>query len=209
MRYFATALTLLAVATTAQGQLVGLCPSLVLVRTGATTNDFITPNPFDVYRLNFFNPNDMPVTSLEINLPGDFLGLGNTTFKAGPENPVLFGFEAPDTFFVLPDGVDPSDVLAVNTVDTSTRLASSFTVAGGADLVPAKGSAPIATISVPAGVPFERPEVLGRAAIGGVFVNLLTLVEHPRCIPEPTAGVLACLALAGAAVRRSAHQFVI
>lgn len=169
---------------------------LVLQKSAATTNALVYPGEFDVYSVVATNPNDAPATSLELNVdfPGK-LDLADRTFKAGPENPLVFGFEAPDTFFVLPAGTDPADVLAVNTIDTPTGIGSSFTVAGGAELIPALGEAPILTVSVPTGTVLELPEVLGRAAVRGQFEEVLG-------IPEPSAFVLAALGAFGFARRR-------
>lgn len=194
-RFFATA-AILAAATAVQAQLVDIETRLVPIKTGATTNDLVTPDPFDVWEIVATNNNAGAATSVEIDLAGDFLGFGDTTFKAGSENPVIFGFEAPDSFFVLPAGTDPADVLAVNTTDSSTQLATSYTVAGGADLIPGGGAeTTIATISLPAGTAFELPMVYGRAAIGGVFTDIVG-------IPEPTSVLLAGLAMVGFVARR-------
>lgn len=201
MRYALATLSLLTATATAEAQFSDLYAQLVLVDAGRTTNDLITTEAFDVYRIDAFNPNNLPATSLELDLSGDFLGFGDTTFKAGPENPVIFGFEAPDTFFVVPDGTDPVDVLAVEVEDSSTRLAASFTVAGGAELVPGGGvPTPIVTLSVPSGTEINFRSPIGRAAIAGVFVCI-------SCVPEPTAGVLALLTLVGSASVARGRRF--
>lgn len=190
----------LACAAVSEAQLDFIYIDLQQVGEGRTTNDLVYSSPFDVYEIVATNPNVGAVTSLEIDLAGNFLGTGLTAFKTGAANPVIFGFEAPDSFFVLPEGTDPADVLAVNTVDTSTQLATSYTVAGGADLIPGGGvPTTIVTVSVPAGTPYDLPLFFGRAAIGGVFVDLGCGI-----CPEPGAGVLAMLATLGAWSRRRA-----
>lgn len=174
---------------------------LVQLKANATTNALVYAGEFDVYSIVASNPNAAAATSLELSLGGtDMLGLADRTFKVGANNPLVFGFEAPDSFFVLPAGVDPADVLAVNTVDTATSLATSYTVAGGAELIPAGGvDVPIVTISVPAGTAWELPEVLGRAAVSGAFESVVGATVD---IPEPTTVMLAGLALVGFAARR-------
>lgn len=175
-----------------------LLPELVLVGAGRTTNDLVTPDPFDVYEVVISNPYDQAVTSLELSFPGEnLLGFGDTTFKAGADNPVIFGFEAPDAFFVLPDGTDPADVLAVEVEDSSTRLAASYTVAGGAELIPGGTSATVATISILSGSQIELPAFLGRAVLGGEFAPVGHGFYFLPCVPEPTAGLLALVATFG------------
>lgn len=170
--------------------------TLQQTQAGATTSPFVFDGQFDTYIVVADNPNDEAVTSLELSLDvPNALNLADITFKAGSDNPIVFGFEAPDTFFVVPGSVDVADVLAVDTTDDGAVLRSSFTVAGGAELIPGMGSATIATINVPAGSPVELPLELGRAAIGGQFETVVS-------IPEPTTVMLAGLALAGFAARR-------
>lgn len=163
------------------------------------THALVFTGQYDVYTLYAHNPTDFPATSLELTLEGSsFLNLADRTFVAGAELPTVFGFETPDTFFVLPDGVDPADVRAVNVEDTSTRLSAAYTVAGGAELIPAMGSAPIATITVPSGTDvsnFRAVSPIGRAAVAGVLYAVWST-------PEPTSAVLAGLALAAATQRR-------
>lgn len=199
IRNLAVGLVLLgAVVCEAQTNL-SLNSELVLIEAGRTINDLLNAEPYDVYEFVVTNFNGTAASSVELQLDGDFLNLGDTTFKVGAENPMIFGFEAPDSFFVLPDGVDPADVLAVNVEDSSTRLAASYTIAGGAELIPANGSVTLATLSTPAGAEPSIRFIPGRAFFGVSFVGRICF---PTCIPEPSAGVMACAAILGALARR-------
>lgn len=182
---------------------------LVPVQAGATTSPFVTPDPYDVWELVVTNPNPSPATSIEFAVEGPFLGTADTTFKVGSDIPVVFGFDAPDTFFVLPDGVDPADVLAVDVEDSATRLAASYTVAGGAELLPGGGvSTTLATLSTPAGANVINDSNLvgGRAVVDGEFVCIGNLGFQGFCarqeVPEPAGALLAAVASIFARLRR-------
>ena len=165
--------------------------SLNLVASQQTTNAFVYDGEFDVYNVEVSNPNDAPATSLELTLPlTDAINtVDNNNFSNSADLPVVFGFTAPDTFFVIPSDQLVADVLAVEVEDSDSILSAGFTVAGGAELVPAQGSAIVATIAVPTGVAVDLPVVIGEAAVGG----MLEIVG----VPEPTTALLAGLSLVG------------
>ena len=159
---------------------------------------------YDVYQITAENPNAADATSLELSLnASDFGGAfiqaasASETVKGGAELGDVLGFENPDSFFVVPAG--PDILLAPGTgVDTANQLAGSFTVAGDTALIPAGGSAVIATIAVPGDTPTLAAVpnlVLGRGAVAGEFVNVVM-------IPEPAAALLAGLAVVGFVARR-------
>jgi hypothetical protein len=175
-----------------------LFPTLVKASTNVATFDPVTfgPGPnVDVYNLVVTNPNPYPATSIGLSLDGDFINLNSTTltFKANAELPTLGPNKVAETFFVVPD---PSKILAVGTIDTDDALASNFTSVGGLTFVPAQGSSIVAVMSIAAGSPSpDGWRWTGNAAVNGVLVPI-------AAFPEPTAGVLAGLALVGAAARR-------
>jgi hypothetical protein len=123
---------------------------------GRTANSLVYPNQFDTWEFQLRSlPGSNPAKNydtLSLNFTsssGAFLTLGNTTFKNGSVNPVIFGFEAPDSFFVLPPG---RTQLAATQTDTATNLQSDFTTQGGAVLVPSTGlRTTVAAFSVPTG----------------------------------------------------------
>ena len=199
-RFIATA-AILAAATVSQAQLLDVELTATPIKVGATTNALITDEVFDVWGVYANNPNAGAATSLELTFAGDFFDLGGTTFlnnQSDPGNPQVFGNEAPDALFVLPDAVDPADVLAVETTDSTSLLTSSYTVAGGADLIPGSSeNVPVAVISVVSGTAFDIQDIFqeGRAAIGGEFATVVA-------VPEPTTALLAGLALVGFVARR-------
>lgn len=195
-------LLVLSGAVFAQAQPNDLIHSIVQIEAGQTTNDLVTPDPFDIYQISITNSNASPASLLEMAVTGDLLGFGDTTFKADAENPVIFGFEAPDTFFIVPD---ETEVLTSDVEDSPTRLAARFQVLGGDELVPGGGvTTPIMTVSVPAGSPFSLPLVSGRALVDGEFVCVRSLggPEVSCDIPEPAAGLLAAIGAAGVPLRR-------
>lgn len=183
-------------ATTAHADLSQVVLTTELVHKDGSTTPLLYEGLYDVYVVLAKNPNEAPVTSLELEFVGDFLNLAGLTFKPGPDFPIPFGFEAPDTFFALPLDVDLAKVLAVDVEDTDTRLAASYTIAGGAELIPAGGVLePIATLSVPADTVLDVSRFGGRAVIGGEFVPV-------GVIPEPAGATLVFLSIAGWATKR-------
>lgn len=173
--------------------------TLELVSENQETNALVYDGMFDVYNIVAVSELGDAATSLELRLEGNFITAGGRAIKSGAALPVVFGQIAPDSFFVIPEGVNESNILAApgTTEDTEGVIASSFTVSGDVQLIPGDGTPTvIATISVPAGAGFELPEVLGRAAVAGGFVPVFG-------VPEPSTAILAGLALVGFAARRN------
>jgi hypothetical protein len=179
--------------------------TLVVAAANVATFDpnLFAPGPaVDVYNLVAANPNPYPVSSIGLSLNGDFINLGlpSMAFKAGAELPTLGPNKVAETFFVVPD---PSKVLAVGTIDSNGSLASNYTTQGGATLIPAQGSSVVAVLSLAAGSPFpSMAGWTGNAAINGVLEPGWIFLTSLPPFPEPTSGVLAGLALVGAAARR-------
>lgn len=195
-RFFALA-AILAVATVATA--APLTTKLIKAQTNVATFD---PNTFgpgpniDVYHLEVTNPNSILADSIGLSLTGEFQNFAAAplTFKNNTSLPTLGPNTVAETFFVVPN---PATILGVNTVDSSTALASNFTAQGGGNFVAAGGSSILAVLSVPAGS--LEPSMqgwTGNAAVGGVLEDI------QFGIPEPTTCVLAGLALVGAATRR-------
>lgn len=177
-----------------------LSPMLLKAESNVVTFDpfVFGPGPtVDVYHFVVGNyANDFPATSLSIDLRGSFINMNTSpiSFKSNNSLPTLGGPNTvADTYFVVPDA---SKVLAVRTIDSSTQLASSYTTQGGATLIPARGEAVVAVLSVLAGsAPPRFPYLPGYAVVNGAL-------ERIAALPEPTTCVLAGLALVGAVARR-------
>jgi hypothetical protein len=139
-------------ASTSQAALIG---SWTKTGDSKTTNALVYPNPFDTWEFQVANTGSTPIDSLSLSFTsatGALLTQGNTTFKSGTANPVVFGFEAPDAFFVLPAGATQ---LAATQVDTANALQSDFTTQGALVLVPTSGApTTVAAFSVPHGTTF-------------------------------------------------------
>jgi hypothetical protein len=176
---------------------------LAIVNQDSTNVPTFDPSTFmpglnvDVYEVVVFNPNDDDATALEIALFGDFVnqGVPSIAFRRHDSDrlPWLGLNLVADTFFILPSGADFP--LAVDIVDTNAQLSASWTVAGDVALAPAAGSAIVANISVPTGVPIDMSNWSGRAVVDGRF-------EEIRFIPEPTSALIAGLALVSFVMRR-------
>ena len=183
---------------------IDICTNITRVGDDLTTNPLVFDEPYDVYHITATNRNAVDVTSLELDLSAaDFGGAfvqatsAGEIVKAGAELGDVLGFENPDTFFVVPD-VGADILIAPGTgVATADRLAGAYTLAGDTALIPSGGSAVIATITVPGGVPLitSLPAPLGLAAVAGQFV-------HVGCVPEPSSAALTLIAIAGLATRR-------
>lgn len=180
-----------------------LRPSLIRDSTDVATFDprIFAPGPnVDVYHLVVENPNPHPVTSLSLSLTSDgaFInqGVPNLSFRNSVRSPLLGPNVVAESYFVIPSNLSTALVLAVNTVDTADLLATNYAIQGGAELIPAGGSSVVAVLSIVTGsaVP-DMSGWMGQAVINGVL-------ERIAFIPEPTTGVLAGLALVGAARRR-------
>lgn len=150
---------------------------------------FIFPGTFDIYTVEATNPNADPITALDLRIESDPDGFGfysqaGISFQQGTETTVVFGFLAPDTFFVLPDGVDPPEVCVGScAIDTPEELAASF-----ATSIPGGATEPIIVIAVAENDPVSLPAILGTATVGGERVNVVA-------VPEPTAAAIAALSL--------------
>lgn len=176
-----------------------LTTELIKAKSNVVTFD---PNTFspgpnvDVYHFVVGNHNNaFPATSLSFDLRGSFVNMNTSpvSFKSNNPLPNLGPNTVAETYFVVPD---PSKILAVGTIDNNNQLASSYTTQGGAALIPARGEAVVAVLSVAAGSPTPMiPFLAGYAAVNGVL-------EKIGGFPEPTTGVLAGLGLLAAAARR-------
>jgi hypothetical protein len=181
-----------------------LHPHRVLAASNVATFDpnIFGPGPaVDVYHLIVENPNAFPATSLALNLTGPFVNLGApaVSFRNSAELPALGPNKVAESFFVIPTDKTIAQVLAVNTQDSNGVLSTSFTIQGGANLIPAGGSSVVAVLSIPVGSSLpSRFSWSGEAVVNGV----LQRIEFRG--PEPTSCVLAGLALMGAAVTRHA-----
>ena len=179
--------------TTATGQ-AALVYSWVRTATGQTTNPLAYPGQFDTWEFQLLSIDGSPAfggaaknyDSLSLNFTsasGAFLTTGNTTFKSGSANPVLFGITAPDCFFVLPAGATP---LAATQTDTASVLQSSFTTQGGLILVPANGGwTTVAAFSVPTGTTFSAAGIFFAGGAAGQDP-----IGFPPIWPEPSTLVL-------------------
>lgn len=194
--------------TTAQSPVT---TTLELVSEGRQTNALIYDGLFDVYHITAVNPNDAPVTSLDIEITSEQLGAEliqtvRLAIKPGPDFWVPFTSSVPETFFVVPEHTGPADILvAPGTLeDSPTRLAAAFTVVGTTPLIPGYGvPTVIATISVASGSSLRNP-CLGRGVIEGAFVDV-GIPINGDCVPEPSAIILMGLAAAVFASRRPKH----
>jgi hypothetical protein len=191
---------ILAIATAAQA---GLNYRWVQTGTGLYTNDLVLNGSYDTWEFQLQSL-DLPgqfggaaknYDALSLNFTsssGAFLGTGGTTFKSGSANPTVFGFTAPDCFFVLPTGATQ---LAATQTDTANILQSDFTTQGGVTLVPISGvPTTVAAFSVPTGTTLSAAGIFfvggSGAASGSDFDRINTF------LPEPSALALFSLALA-------------
>jgi hypothetical protein len=197
-RFFALVAVLAVSAAATAAPLRG---SLVKSESNVATFDpnIFAPGPaIDIYHVVIENPNASATTSVGLTLDGSFINLGApaVSFRNSAALPTLGPNKVAESFFVIPADKTTAQVLAVNTEDTAGVLSTSFTIQGGANLIPAGGSSILAVLSVAAGSP--EPSQLnwtGNGAVNGVL-------EAIQFIPEPTTCVLAGLALVGAAARR-------
>ena len=142
----------------------------------------------DTYKVKVTNTGDN-ATSVEMAFTGDFFqfdGVG-ATFRNDPSIPAFFGNHFfPDSFFILPDA---ANVLAVDTVDTTAQLSSSFTLPGDTVILPGNGAkTTIAFLTVPAGNAMPV-FVSGRAAIGGAFEDIVFGTgTPPEAVGDPQDG---------------------
>ena len=177
-----------------------LATALMQVETNVPTFDPVAfgPGPnIDVYHFVLKNFFDSPVTSVQANLPGEWVNrnVPELTFKNGVGLPALGPNLVAETFFVVPDGRTPAQILPVNVVDNSTALAAFYTLQGGGVFVPARGNAVVAVLSTPTGVSPDPSFFSIAAVVDGQL-------ERPLPWPEPSTGLLAACGAALAATRR-------
>jgi hypothetical protein len=112
-----------------------------------------------------------------------------TAFRDTPTNPVVFGFQAPETFFVTPPN---ATVLDIGTVDTSTTLASDYTIAGGIASVPNNADkVPIAFFSVPFGTLLGPTNFISGLAVSRG--SPIHTIAYGELVPEPATFAIALL----------------
>lgn len=183
---------------------VSLAGSAILRSSNIETFDPSTfgPGPnIDVYELIVSNHNDGDVTSIELDLcfaAGTLQNFGNRTFSSDSVLPLLGPNTVADSYLVV------SNELAVDVVDTDSRLRAAYTTSDGGVLVPANSEALVAVLSIPAGASINLlRNPWGRAAIDGQFENIGYLIDaFDHCVPEPSTALLLLLALSGVACRR-------
>ena len=111
----------------AYGQYLG---KFTLAQTNKTTNPLVYNGAYDSYtfQVESFSPLDASkydsVGLYFSSSTSSFLETGSTTFLQVASNPTVFGFEAPDTFFVLPAGFHGTPL---SVVDTNSTLSVVFT----------------------------------------------------------------------------------
>ena len=159
---------------------------------------------FDVYHVVVHNPNAGDAIALELDFPGkyfsEFFQFYETAFEDGTNLPMLGPNPVAESFFVLPNGFAESDVLAIDTIDDSWVLSSSYSLPGGVSLIDGGSTATVAVLSVltRAWWPSHIPDVSlfsGRATIDGVAHDIIF-------VPEPSAAILLVFGMASFALRR-------
>lgn len=197
-------LALLVGATASPGLAEHLTVAVRLAEANVETFDpdaFADGPVIDAYHVELTNPNRAAVSSLQLELVGDWLNYssGGVSLRAEAALPVLGPFRVAETYFVYP-GDAPAAPLAVEVVDTDELLSASYTFSGDQALIEAGETTVVAVLSVPAGADAVSGllPVFGRAVVDGVFEcvgypgDCFPLVQHP----EPSTLVLASLALA-------------
>ena len=190
MKRFVALAAVLTIAGAAQAELMGRAE---LISSNVATFDpsIFAPGPnVDVYHVIVDNGFAADVTSVELLLPGQWLNLNasDLTFKNGTGLPTLGPNLVAESFFVVPEGRTPAQILPVNVEDSDTTLGAAYTLQGGGVFVPASGSAVLAVLSVPTGAAVDQLAFSGAGVVSGAR-------EVINFIPEPTAAVLAGLAL--------------
>jgi hypothetical protein len=178
------------------------------VKTGThTTNPLIYFGLFDTweFQVKSVGTPAINVDAMSLNFTsasGAMLTDGGTTFKQGSANPVVFGFEAPDCFFVLPNGATQ---LAATQVDNANILQSDYTTQGAVILVPNTGvPTTVAAFSVPTGTTFGGGQFPGGVYFAGGAAVSQGDPPEPIIfqVPEPATLALLAPALLAAFARR-------
>ena len=156
MRMLLRTLVLIAVALSTATAMATFSTTLTRVETGVTTNSLVYNGAFDSWVFSVAYSRSTASTYDGIGFTfssttNSFLETGSTTFNTSASNPRVFGFEAPDTFFITPQGPPPA-LLPV--VDTSGTLSVLYSPQIFNTLVPTNGvPVPVAYLSMPAGTP--------------------------------------------------------
>jgi hypothetical protein len=173
----------LAMASASQAALFG---QFVQTATNQSTNPLVYKGTFDTWVFKLTATGGKNYDALSLNFTsgtGAFINTAFTTYENDAKNPIIFGFTAPDTFFVLPAGATQ---LSATQVDTANALQSDFTTAGGQILVPGTGvPTTVAAFSVLAGTtlgPFNFLSGSGTSQGGTpdyIFTGCIDCEPHP------------------------------
>ena len=170
---FGAVVVLLAIAGISNAALIG---SFEQTATGKTTNPLIYAGEFDTWVFNVEHTGDGIVEALEMSFQGNFIQAGGQSFQQVAVNPLVFGFEGPDTFFVTRQTIPNADVLIApgTLVDTTTNFAVAYTVANAPSLLNPGEKRALMHFSVPTGELLSLDNFIGgNAAIGGQLIPIL------------------------------------
>jgi len=173
----------------------GIIGSFRKTASDQSTNALIYPGTFDTWVFEAATSDPSPYTSIAANFTssGSFLATGSTLFKNGESNPLVIGFTAPDSFFVLPDGAAP---LAAASTDTANTLSAEYTTTPFSILIPNNGvMTTIAAFSVPAGTVLGASNFAAASAVASTGGNPVPIIYGE--VPEPATLTLLGLAFAG------------
>jgi hypothetical protein len=176
-------------ASEAQAELYGFLRQL---DSGRTTDPLVYSGAFDIYLFELAsNSKNYDALSLSFRTPSNTflntssLGISAYSSLSGDlANPSAFGFESPDSFIVIPDGVTP---LFATRSDGDDFLQADYATIGGVTLVPDNGTrVPAAFFSVPAGTPLSSLDFISGAGISrGGSLDLINLWDPNVPLPAP------------------------